>query len=69
MTEREPPRRAATARVLRSRTRGPSIPPPAVRSTTDAAPPQVRAPNRTAWPGPLNAEDRAALEAGWGFVE
>ncbi|MDN3570182.1 MULTISPECIES: hypothetical protein [Methylobacterium] len=40
-----------------------------MRSTTDAAPPQVRAPNRTAWPGPLNAEDRAALEAGWGFVE
>ncbi|WP_281407329.1 hypothetical protein [Methylobacterium sp. P1-11] len=32
-------------------------------------PPQVRAPNSSAWPGPLNDEELAALEAGWGFVE
>lgn len=32
-------------------------------------PPQVRAPNRPEWPGPINEEERAALKAGWSFVE
>ncbi len=32
-------------------------------------PPQVRAPNRPEWPGPMNEEERAALKAGWSFVE
>jgi len=33
------------------------------------APPQVRAPNRSEWPGPMDEEESTALKAGWSFVE
>ena len=69
MTERDPPRSVATDRALRSRKRGRLSEPAAAQSKIDGAPPQVRVPNRIEWPGPLNEEERAALEAGWGFVE
>lgn len=69
MTERDPRRIAATERALRSRKRGRPSESAAAQAKTDEAPPQVRAPNRIERPGPLNEEERAALEAGWGFVE
>jgi hypothetical protein len=69
MTERDPPHGVPTDRVLRSRKRRHAAQPAPVRPKADEPPPQVRAPNRTEWPGPLNEEDCAALEAGWGFVE
>jgi hypothetical protein len=69
MTGRNPPRNVATDRALRSRKRDRRSEPVAAQSKTDDTPPQARAPNRAEWPGPLNEEERAALEAGWGFVE
>ncbi|UIN37317.1 hypothetical protein [Methylobacterium oryzae] len=69
MTERDPPRSVATDRTLRPRKGARLSEPAAAQSKTDEAPPQVRATNRIEWPGPLNEEERAALEAGWGFVE
>ncbi|WP_342108682.1 hypothetical protein [Methylobacterium sp. SI9] len=69
MTERDPRRSVAPDPALRSRRRGRLSEPAAARSKTDEAPPPVQAPNRIEWPGPLNDEERAALEAGWGFVE
>lgn len=69
MMERDPPRNAATGRALRSRKRRRLPEPAAGPSKADEVQPQVRAPNRIEWPGPLNEEERAALEDGWGFVE
>ncbi|GEN00832.1 hypothetical protein MRA01_53710 [Methylobacterium radiotolerans] len=69
MTERDPQRNVAKGRVFRSRKRGRLSEPAATQSKVDEAPPQVRAPNRIEWAGPLNEEERAALGAGWSFVE
>ena len=69
MPERDNLRSGATGRVVRSRKQRRSAQPARAQSETDEVPPQVRAPNRIEWPGPLNEEERAALEAGWGFVE
>lgn len=70
MLRRKSSRRGAAGRA--ARTRYPAPRPsqfgPA-KPEVGEVPPQVRAPNRIEWPGPLNEEERAALESGWGFVE
>jgi hypothetical protein len=58
-----------TGRVVRARKPRRPVPTAPTPSTIDEAPPQLRAPNRTDWRGPLDEDERAALEAGWGFIE
>lgn len=70
MAQRRPARPPSNARVARARNfprRAPG-PAPAKADTSEVAA-QVRAPNRTDCPAPLNEEELAALKVGWGFVE
>lgn len=54
--------------AARRRARPPSRSAPAEPEAGEV-PAQVRAPNRVERLGPLNEEELAALEVGWGFVE
>jgi len=69
MPERDSPRSGPAGRVAPARRHRRPARTTSVPSKTDEAPPQQRAPNRPEWPGPLNEDERAALEAGWGFLE
>jgi hypothetical protein len=70
MLKRRSSRKDVAGQAVRARpsARRPSQSVPAKPEAAEV-PPQVRAPNSIAWPGPLNEEELAALEAGWGFVE
>jgi len=70
MAQRRPSRTASTARRARERDLPPRSPRPApTKGAAGAVPAHGRPPHREEWLDPLNEEERAALEAGWGFVE
>ena len=70
MVQHRPFRPASTTRTARERNQQRRASRPAqAKSEADEVPAQVRASNRTEWPDPLNAEELAALKAGWSFVE
>ncbi|GJD35321.1 hypothetical protein [Methylobacterium aerolatum] len=69
MSERDTGRVGTDGRIVRPRRPRRPAPPARTPTETREVTPQERAPNRSAWPGPLDDEERAALEAGWGFVE
>jgi hypothetical protein len=66
MPNRKPPRGGPIRRAAR---RPAQNPPKPGEPTAQAQTARERAPNRPDLPNPLNAEERAALEAGWSFVE
>lgn len=71
MPNRKPPRGGPIRRAARRPAQNPPKPgePTAQAKTAQTQTARERAPNRPDLPDPLNAEERAALEAGWSFVE
>lgn len=70
MIRHRPCQTAATTRTARERNQPRRTSRPAqAECEADDVPAQVRAPNRTEWPDPLNEEELAAFKAGWSFVE
>jgi hypothetical protein len=70
MLKPRPSRIGSAIRVARKRNLAPrTLPPAPPRPKSVEAEPQTRAQDKLEWADPLNEEELAALDAGWGFVE